>query len=654
MGLLREWLPRRKPHRLPVYPDGLVPGMKVGAWRVVRKLGSGGAGAVYLVKRRGRRFALKLAVRPEDRRFLRERRLLERVQHPNVVGLRGHGWWPQRQGGFPYLVMEYVEGLPLYAWARATNPTPRQAAVVLAKVTRALEAMHQQQAVHRDVKGDNTLVCPGEQEPVLVDLGAGDYVGATSLTGQVLPPVSEPYLSPEAMAFARQHVKDTQARYEARPSDDLYALGVMAHRLLTDEYPFSLNVPRDMFWMMVETWPAPHASQANPRVPPVLAAIVQRLLAKRPEERYASARELAEALLQAAREGGPEWDEPLFEWYSGPGPASRTTQAVAPAGPVAPGDVVALRLAQQQHRQKQEWLRLRRMVRRRSSPSARKKGASPPPVAAGPPVRSRLSGWGGGLLLAVALGGFASVALLEGVTSPIFQEPPAFPTAEVGKREWEVARPVVSPEAELGAVPPGASTPAPVANATQDEEDTRVKEPIRKTEPPHPQQQPSPEGKKALRPSRHFARIAPLCVGLACATAPEQKRPVLPPPEECPPGAVAAMVKLGISIGEVNPVSGGPGFVPPITPARAGPINFFLIDAFGDLPSDTRLSGQLFIGEQRIYGRFTEAQLPDGRTFPVCMELSEGDRGLSPSRQSTPEEMKLYPAGDVRAVDRFE
>jgi serine/threonine-protein kinase len=258
-------------------------------------------------------------------------------------------------------------------------------------------------------------------------------------------------------------------------------------------------------------------------------------------------------------------------------------------------------------------------------------------------------------LLAIALGCIASVALLYRFSSPIFQEPPAFPTAEVGNQEREVARRVVSPEAERGAVPSGASTPAPVANATQDEEDTRVKEPIRKTEPPHQEQPPSPEAKKALKPGRQLARIVPLCFGLACVTTPEQKRPALPPPEECPPGAVEAMVRLGIAIGEENPVTGTPRGAPPVSTARAGPVSVFLNDRFGDLPKNTRLSGQLLLGEQRIYGRFTEAHLPNnGPTFPVCMELSEGDRGLSPSRQSTPEEMKLYLAGDVTAVDRFE
>lgn len=636
MGLPREWLPSRAASQGRPLPDGLPPGMKVGPWRVVRKLGSGGAGVVYLVKRWGRRYALKMAVRPGDRRFLRERRLLDRVVHPNVVGLRGQGWWPRRSGGFPYLVMDYVEGLPLYAWSRGTNPTPRQAAVLLATVAQGLEALHQEGAVHRDVKGDNTLVRLGEQEPVLVDLGAGDYTGATPLTDQVLPPVTEPYLSPEAMAFARAHAEDTQARYQARPSDDLYALGVMAHRLLTDDYPFSLNVPRDVFWVMVETWPAPLSSQINPRVPPALAAMVRRLLEKRPEERYASAGELAEVLLQAAQAGGPEWDEPLFEWYRGPSLVSRTTQQVAPAGPVAPGDEVALQQARWQHQEKQQWLRLRRMVRRRLPPRAQRKSAPPASEASESPRRPHLWWWrGGGALLALALGCLAGGLLLQ----PTFQEPLVFPTGEVGNPRREVARPEVSPDADKGAAPSGASTPAPVANATQDEEDTRVKKPSRKT-----------------KPGVQLSKVIPLCVGLACVTTPEPQRvSALPPPQECPPGALEAMAKLGIPVEDKNPIRWilrGPTGV---RPAQAGPTQVFLLDGWGDLPSYTRLSGQLFLGEQRIYGRFTEAQLPDtGRTFPVCMELDEAGRGMAPSQQSTPEKMLIWEASYVRAVKRFE
>jgi serine/threonine protein kinase len=651
MDLLREWFPRRTAPPVQLLPDGLPPGMKVGSWRVLRKLGSGGAGAVYLVKRRGRSYALKMAVRPEDRRFLRERRLLERVMHPNVVGLCGHGWWPRRRGGFPYLVMEYVEGLPLYEWARGTNPTPRQATVLLAKVARALDALHGKGALHRDVKGDNTLVRPGEQEPVLVDLGAGHYAGATPLTRQVLPPVTEPYLSPEAMAFARAHAEDTRARYKARPADDLYALGVMAHRLLTDEYPFSVNAPRDMFWVMVETWPAPLASQVNPRVPRALADIVQRLLAKRPEERHASGQEVAEALVQAAREGSAEWDEPLFEWYAGPGPASRTTPRVAPSGPVAPGDEEGLRQARRHHREQQAWLRLRRMVRRRSPPRERQEELPADPVASSKPTRPRFR-WrsGGGVVLALVLGCIVGGVLLR----PTFQGLLVFPTEEVGRPGREVARPAVSPDAGMGAAPSGASTPAPVADATQDKEDTRVKKPIRQTEPGRSQ----PPGK--------LAKVIPLCVGLGCASTPEQPRSTaaLPPPEECPSGAIEAMAKVDIKVGEKNPIRWvplmkptGEGIQPTgVRPAQAGPTHVYLTDGWGELPYDTRLSGQLYLGEQRIYGRFTEAQLPGGgRTFPVCMQVEElGRLGMEPAKKSTPGKMLLYEASSVRAVKRFE
>ncbi|HYI00230.1 serine/threonine-protein kinase [Hyalangium sp.] len=304
MGPLRSLLPGGDRPTGPILPGALPEGMKVGAWRVVRQLGSGGSGVVYLVRRWGRLHALKLAVRPGDKRLEREGRVLRRVKHPGVVKLRAWGWWLGRKKGFPYLVMEYVEGLPLYAWARSTNPTPRQLARLLAQAAEALEALHRERSVHRDVKGANTLVRPGGRELVLVDLGASGYEGATPLTSHVLPPVTEVYLSPEAMAFAQAHASDAQARYQARPTDDLYALGVMAHRVLTDEYPFPVHLPRDLYWVAVQSGPAPDARERNPRVPEALAAIVQSLLARRPEDRYARAQEAAEVLLQAAGEGG--------------------------------------------------------------------------------------------------------------------------------------------------------------------------------------------------------------------------------------------------------------------------------------------------------------------------------------------------------------
>jgi serine/threonine protein kinase len=650
---LRNLLPGNKPPAVPQLPGALPAGMRVGPWQVVRPLGQGGSGAVYLVKRWGRYYALKMATRPGDKRLQREGRLLRRVKHPGLVRLHGQGWWLGRKKGFPYLVMEYVEGLPLYTWARGTNPTPRQIALLLAQAAEALEAVHQERSLHRDVKGANTLVRPGGQQLVLVDLGAGDYEGATSLTSQVLPPVTELYLSPEAMQFAQRHATDSQAHYKARPSDDLYALGVMAHRVLTDDYPFATHMPRDLRWAVVQSAPAPDARAINPRVPAALAAIVQRLLAKRPEQRYASAQEAAEALRKAAAEGGPEWGEPLFEWYTEPGPASRTTLVGAPAGPVAPDQELALSLASADHREWQQWMRQRRMVGRRSPTVAQVEEADPAP-ARPPAPDSAWRWWTAGALLMLALS--AGAAVLTWLSGPGTSEPTpsgqwAFPTQEVGVPGQEVARPGLAPDAGTGAAPSEASTPAPVAPAMPPPEDTRVNPPPQ----PATARSSKPQPSKSSAPGHTLTKVLPLCLGMACAHSAQELQPV-PLTEPCPPGAVDTMRELGIKVGERS----HPGAIlfAPLPPTyitvKEGWITGILSDDFGNLPRDTEISGRLFLGD-RIYVRFTVARMPGDRTVPVCMELWGfiHGRGEERSTADTPGNVKLVSVSALRAVDVF-
>lgn len=652
MSLLWNWLPGGRPSAVSVAPGALRAGEKVGPWRVVRPLGGGGGGAVYLVRRWGRHYALKLAVYPGDKRLEREGRLLRRVRHPGVVKLLGRGWWKGRKRGFPYLVMQYVEGLPLYEWARGTNPTARQLVGLLAQAARALEAVHQQRSVHRDVKGANTLVSPGGQRLVLMDLGAGDYEGATPLTSHVLPPGTEVYLSPEAMAFAQAHATEAQAHYKAQPTDDLYSLGVMAHRVLTDEYPFSVHMPRDLFWLMVTTQPAPNAREKNPRVPAELAATVQRLLAKRPEERHASAREVAEALEQSAKEGGPEWDVPLFEWHGGPGPASRTTQAAAPAGPVAPGQRKSLLRAREEHRKWQRWMRQRQGIRRRSpSASPAKEPAPAPPTHAAPSASKQNQEWkaAGGvlvLMLALALGVAALTqrstrggSVAGEAPTPTGSGPQGLPTHGVGNFRQEVARPLGPLDAGTGAAPSETATPAPVAPATQPKETTRV----------------NPPAKPAPARGPKIAKVLPLCVGMACSAGTQAMRPDLPP-EECPPGAEQAMEELGIPIGELYSDA---SFIKDLFAApsritvKEGWSTVILLDPFGDLPRKTLISGRLLFSE-RIHGRFTVARLPDDSTVPICMELwQEGKRGMERERGSTEDNVIVFSNAALRAVDRF-
>jgi len=155
--------------------------LKVGAWRVQSLRGRGTYGIVYraVSQEHPGPVALKLSVYPADERFEREVELLSRIRHPSVPRLLDAGVWQSPLGGaHPFIVMEWVEGEPLYAWAARRNPSSRQVLALLAQAAGALQAIHEVNAVHRDVKGDNMLVRPSDGRLFLTDLGAGYFAEA--------------------------------------------------------------------------------------------------------------------------------------------------------------------------------------------------------------------------------------------------------------------------------------------------------------------------------------------------------------------------------------------------------------------------------------------------------------------------------------------
>ena len=288
-----------------VHPALLPVGTQVGPWRVEGWAGSGSHGAVYRAVRTGQEqappVALKLAVLPRDPCFAREVELLSRQHHPNMPQLIDTGDW-QHPGGtlHPYIAMEWIDGVTLYDWARLFHPTAEQVLRMLAQVALALQTLHAQGAVHRDVKGDNILVRRSDSRVFLTDLGSGSFPGADTLTPPPLPPGTPAYRSPQAWLFALHHSLASTAVYSAGPADDIYALGVLACRLVTGRYP-KLGEPRkdEDGTRRLEPMVLPKALRLEGRVEAPLRAVILRMLSEKPDQRGTAA-QLAQEMERAA------------------------------------------------------------------------------------------------------------------------------------------------------------------------------------------------------------------------------------------------------------------------------------------------------------------------------------------------------------------
>ncbi|HEX8703441.1 MAG TPA: serine/threonine-protein kinase [Myxococcaceae bacterium] len=309
-------------------PDSHLPeyGSLVGSWIVGKQVGKGSYGVVFRAVHKDRpeagSYALKVARKAGDERFEREAHLLSRVRHASVPRLEGSGSWRSHDGeDYPYLVMQWVEGMSLYAWAVEHGLTLRQAIRLLAQVARALEAVHRH-GMHRDVKGGNVRVSY-QGHAVLLDFGSCWYPEAPPLTGRAMPPVTDKYRSPQLQFFEFALSQGVRERYEARAADDVYALGVTAYRLLAGRYP-----PDDSDADGSEQVVPLEAPRGLNEACPELSELIVRMLSPDDPEARGRAGEVAEeleALLEYAR---PELDEP---WV-----ADASRQPTAKMEPPAP------------------------------------------------------------------------------------------------------------------------------------------------------------------------------------------------------------------------------------------------------------------------------------------------------------------------------
>jgi tRNA A-37 threonylcarbamoyl transferase component Bud32 len=260
-------------------------------YRVVRLLGAGGMGAVFEAEHRvlHRPVALKVinrayTARPAAvERFRREVRAAARLSHPNIVTTHD----AEDAGATHFLVMEYVEGVSLGRLVKERGPLPvAEACACVRQAALGLQHAHERGMVHRDVKPDNLIRCADGTVKVL-DFGLAVLTAERggSLTDTNVIMGTADYMAPEQAEDAR--TADIRA--------DVYSLGCTLYYLLTGKVPYP--APTSVLKILAHReQPLPSIRQACPAVPPELAAVMARLLAKRPEDRYATPGEVAAAL----------------------------------------------------------------------------------------------------------------------------------------------------------------------------------------------------------------------------------------------------------------------------------------------------------------------------------------------------------------------
>ena len=221
----------------PVQPIG----RRIGAYAIVREIGRGGMGAVYLAKRADGQFekevAIKLLKRGTDtdeilRRFHAERRILARLDHPNIARLLDAG---TTDDGLPYFVMEHVDGVPITSYVREEKLAVTQRLQLFLKVCEAVQFAHQQRVVHRDLKPGNIFVRQ-DGEPKLLDFGIAKLLASENEAIELT-------LTAERR-FTLVCASPEQARGETvTPASDVYALGALLYELLTDRAPHRFSTP---------------------------------------------------------------------------------------------------------------------------------------------------------------------------------------------------------------------------------------------------------------------------------------------------------------------------------------------------------------------------------------------------------------------------
>jgi len=284
-------------------PDPLI-GKTCGQYQIVELVGQGGMATVYKAYQPSLNRYVALKVLPEYlahddefvKRFKQEATAAAALRHPNIIVIYDIG----QADNVHYIATEFLEGQTLDAVLKQSGalPLPRVVKIVN-PLASALEAAHQQNLIHRDVKPSNVFI-NAKDHVTLMDFGIVKAVSSTRLTRTGLLVGTPEYMSPEQ---AEGHALDGRS--------DLYSLAVVVYQMLTGQTPFTAPTPNAILYAHVNRPPAP-LSRLNQAVPPSVEAVVLRALAKKPADRFQSVTEFAIALEQAASQASASLSAGLY------------------------------------------------------------------------------------------------------------------------------------------------------------------------------------------------------------------------------------------------------------------------------------------------------------------------------------------------------
>lgn len=263
----------------------------LGQWKLESKIGEGGMGNVFLATelKLGRKVAVKALfvdnmADETVKRFEREAQVMGKLDHPNIVTLYAVG----RHRDVPFLVMRYLEGGSLWDLLDANGGrlTPEQLLPVVKQLCSALGYIHGKNLIHRDLKPSNIFISP-QGKVTLLDLGlARGHTTALTRTGIIWG--TPDFMAPEQIVGEKQ--LDGRA--------DLYALGVVLYRMISNEPPFPDEDEQNLMRAHL-TRPRPDIAKVWPQASATLSLVLQKAMAIKPEDRYQTAEEFSQAFERA-------------------------------------------------------------------------------------------------------------------------------------------------------------------------------------------------------------------------------------------------------------------------------------------------------------------------------------------------------------------